>query len=344
MERLVSRNLSTTDQHDNGAAARLVPLFGGLAVVVAWFGLMWNAHTSSIWMVLPRLGPTGAMVLLALGVGGVVLVVAQAARGRMEAKADLKVKEAELIDTQDRLRRYVADLERVADVAAHDLQEPLRRMVAYAQLLEGAEAGDIGEENRAYLGHVIEAARRMKLLVGGLRSFVAVDSLPVTPEVTSAGSALAVARRRLAHNLARADVALVVDPLPVVVADQSSLVEIFVQLLDNAIRFRADDRRAVIHVSAVRKGPMVTLAVSDNGPGIEPARVGRMFEIFYRPHGEDVRPGAGIGMGLAVVRRLVERLGGVVWLESKVGQGSSFCFALPLDPSLLDSGEEAKAA
>ena len=103
----------------------------------------------------------------------------------------------------------------------------------------------------------------------------------------------------------------------------------------------------MVHISALRDGDMVNFFVRDNGIGIEPSRVARMFEIFYRPHGAEMVSGSGIGMGLAVVRRLVERLGGVVGVESEVGKGSTFSFTLPAEPvrhaGRSNQGQEAQA-
>jgi signal transduction histidine kinase len=155
---------------------------------------------------------------------------------------------------------------------------------------------------------------------------------------------MGIARQRLAEVLADAGATLVVDPLPEVEADQASLIEIFAQLLDNAVRYRSASRRPVIHVSVARDGDMARIKVCDNGMGIDPARMVRMFEIFYRPHGGEEGVAPGIGTGLAVVRRLVERLGGQVWVESEGEVGSSFGFSLRLGAQLAARREEMTAA
>ncbi len=340
---------------EDGGLNRLLPLFGGLVVVLVWFGLWWDVGAARGVMplalqALPRgaeIGNLGAATMQIIGVAVVALVLVQAMRRHRKITEELRVKDAELKDCRDRLRRYVADLERVSDVAAHDLQEPLRRMVAYAQLLEQNDRG-LDDESKLYMSYVVDGARRMKALVSALRAFVSVDSLPVVRETGSAAAAVAVARQRLADSLETANVALVLDPLPSVAVDQVSLVEIFVQLIDNAVRFHSADRRPVVHVSAQRDGKMTTFFVRDNGIGIEASRVARMFEIFYRPHGAEMVSGSGIGMGLAVVRRLVERLGGVVWVESEVGKGSTFSFTLPAESIPAEDasnlGQEVNAA
>lgn len=328
------------DHYGDGGLRRLLPLLGGAMVAVAWFGLWWDASvvrqflpSSPMFALGLELSQIGAVSLLLVGVGGVVLALFHMIRLHRRTLAELRRKDIELTESRDRLRRYVADLERVADVSAHDLQEPLRRMVAYAQLLEHHDRDGLDEEARGYVGHVVDAARRMRALISGLRAYVSVDSLPPPATKTSATGAIGVARQRLNDILVQSDAALVVDPLPDVAADHASLVEIFVQLIDNGIRFRSPERRPVIHVSALRVGAMVEFSVRDNGIGIEPGRVARMFEIFYRPHGADMTSGGSIGMGLAVIRRLVERLGGGIRVGSTVGEGSTFSFTLPVEPN-----------
>lgn len=334
---------------DGSGLGRFGALLGGLVLLLVWVGLGWNSgverHIASF-----GLGGDGAQiatilwaVLVVLGIIGLAFLLAQALYWQFRTAERLRQREKELAEQRDRLRRYVADLERIADVADHDLQEPLRRVVAYSQLLASHSASDLDDEMRDYVGQVVDGARRMKALVTGLRAFVAVDSLPSTGEVSSAASAVTVARQRLSEPLATAGATLVVDPLPDVAADAASLVEVFVQLIGNAVRYRSPERRPVIRITASHDGTMARFAVGDNGLGIETAQMARMFEVFYRPHGGGAE-GVGIGTGLALVRRLVERLGGSVWVESDVGIGSSFGFSLPMAGAVLVDKESARAA
>ncbi|EME71996.1 Signal transduction histidine kinase [Paramagnetospirillum caucaseum] len=350
---MVPRHIPIIERFDDGGGfGRLSAVAGVLLVALFWLGLGFNPGIERQFAAIGTAHPmesgrTGGMVLgavMALGVGGLCLLLFQAICWQRRTAERLRLREAELTEQRDRLRRYVADLERIADVAAHDLQEPLRRMVSYSQLLASHDKAGCDDDVKDYVGHVVDGARRMRALVSGLREFVAVDSTPRTGEVNSAWVAMTVARQRLAEVLAEAGATLVVDPLPEVEADQASLIEIFMQLLDNAVRYRSPERRPVIHVSVSRDGDMARIKVCDNGLGIEPARMARMFEIFYRPHGGGERLAPGLGTGLAVVRRLVERLGGRVWVESENGLGSSFGFSLRLGAAPLGRGEENKAA
>jgi two-component system, sensor histidine kinase len=283
----------------------------------------------------------GAAVTLVLGVA---LLMLYRLVHRQEAIAhDLAVKKAELLASRERLRRYVADLERIAEVAAHDLQEPLRRVVAYTQLLANHAEAVLDAESRDYVAHVVAGAQRMRKLVQDLEAFVAVDHLPAAEAVIPASAAMAAAAERLAEEVRKAGASLMIGALPEVAAEEKSLTEIFTQLVDNALRYRCEDRKLLIHVSARRDGDQAVFSVRDNGMGIEGRYLPRLFEIFHRLQGIDGRPGT--GMGLAIVRRMVERLGGRVWVDSQAGEGSTFSFTLPLQVQKLTSLEqEAQAA
>jgi len=271
-------------------------------------------------------------------VGGVVTAVLGAAllllykvvRRQKVVTRDLSLKKAELLSSRERLRRYVADLERIAEVAAHDLQEPLRRVVAYAQLLSAHAQNALDAESRDYVAHVVSGAQRMRKLVEDLEAFVAVDHLPSAEVVVSARGPVDAAVASLDEEVRTSGATVVVGALPAVAADERSLTEIFTQLVDNALRYRMPGRKPLIHVSARREDGFAVFSVRDNGAGIEERHLPRVFEIFHRLQSVDGRAGTGTGIGLAIVRRMVEHLGGRIWVESTPGQGSTFSFTLPL--------------
>lgn len=283
----------------------------------------------------------GAAVTLALGAALVALY--RMVRAQEAIAADLAVKKAELLASRVRLRRYVADLERIAEVAAHDLQEPLRRVVAYAQLLSSHVASALDDEGRGYVAHVVDGAQRMRKLVKDLEAFVAVDQIPDCDGEVAVSTAVSTAMDRLADQIRSAGATIVVDPLPSALVDERALAEIFTQLLDNSIRYRCQSRKPLIHVSARSEGDCLVFSVGDNGAGIDPRDRIRLFEIFHRLEGID---GGGTGIGLAIVRRMVEHMGGKVWVDSTLGEGSTFSFSLPrrkpLRLSVVDG--EVKAA
>lgn len=278
----------------------------------------------------------GAVITLVLGAA--LLSLYALVRRQQDITHDLAVKKSELIASRERLKRYVADLERIAEVAAHDLQEPLRRVVAYAQLLSQHAQNALDAEGRDYIAHVVAGAHRIRKLVQDLEAFVAVDHLPPVDTPVPANYAIAAATERLAGEIREGGVTVLVDALPEVAADEKSLTEIFTQLIDNAVRYRTEERKPLVHVTARREGEMAVFRVRDNGVGIAARDRSRIFEIFRRLHGFDTHPGT--GMGLAIVRRMVERLDGRLWVESEPGEGSTFCFTLPL----VVSDREVQAA
>lgn len=287
----------------------------------------------------------GVVVTVVLGIA--LLVVYQLVRRQEAIARDLSLKKAELLASRERLRRYVVDLERIAEVAAHDLQEPLRRVVAYAQLLSTHAQNALDAESRDYVAHVVSGAQRMRKLVQDLEAFVAVDHLPNSEVVVPASGSINAAAAGLAEDIRCAGATVLIDTLPAVAADERSLTEIFTQLMDNALRYRSPDRKPLIHVSARREEGFAVFSVRDNGQGIEDRYLPRLFEVFHRLHGVDERGGTGTGIGLAIVRRMVERMGGRVWVDSLAGQGSTFSFTLPLTVVRLagnSSDQEAKAA
>jgi signal transduction histidine kinase len=286
----------------------------------------------------------GLVISACLAVG--VFLLHGLARRQQAIADDLRASRVQLLASRERMARYAADLERIADVAAHDLQEPLRRVVAYTQLLahemEGKLAGDADE----YVRHIVEGARRMRALVRDLEAFVALDALPLADQPSPAQAAANEALRMLSGELTATGGTVTIGLLPSVVMDARALTEIFFQLLDNAVRHRTEERKPLIHVSGRLEDGVAVLSVRDNGTGIEPQYFNRIFELFHRLHGADAELGGaqGTGIGLAIARRLVERHGGRIWVESVPGEGSSFHFTVPLAATQREPGEDAKVA
>lgn len=281
----------------------------------------------------------GVVVTAVLGLA--LLMLYKVVRRQEAITRDLSLKKAELLASRERLRRYVADLERIAEVAAHDLQEPLRRVVAYAQLLSAHAQNALDAESRDYVAHVVSGAQRMRKLVQDLEAFVAVDHLPSAEALVQASGPVNTAAASLLDEVRRSGATVLIDTLPAVAADERSLTEIFTQLMDNALRYRSPQRKPLIHVSARREEGFAIFSVRDNGVGIEERHLPRVFEIFHRLSPVEGRTATGIG--LAIVRRMVERLGGRVWVESTLDRGSVFSFSLPLTVSAVADQQEQEA-
>ncbi|MDI6876250.1 MAG: PAS domain S-box protein [Methanomicrobiales archaeon] len=237
-----------------------------------------------------------------------------------------------------RLKRSNEDLERFAYVSSHDLQEPLRTIVTFTQLLERRYRDRLDTDASEYIDYIVDAGKRMQALITDLLNYSRVSSqvhapLPIRPEVVLAQALLA-----LDGILEEAGATVTYDPLPMVEADAQQLVQVFQNLISNAVKYRREDEPPKVHVSAERRNGYVQFSVADNGIGIEPQYFDRIFVIFQRLHGREKYSGTGIG--LAIVKRIVERHGGRIWVESEPGKGSTFHFTLPAPPEFSSGGEE----
>ncbi|UPT75567.1 MAG: ATP-binding protein [Elusimicrobiota bacterium] len=233
---------------------------------------------------------------------------------------------AELLRRQsEELARSNRDLEEFAYAASHDLQEPLRMVVSYTQLLAKRYQGKLGPEADEFIGFAVDGAKRMQRLISDLLAYSRLDRSAGPAPAASAGEALSDALRALAAALEEAGGTVEAGPLPAVAVDYSQLVQLFQNLVGNALKFRSA-RPPVVKVSAAREGALWRFRVEDNGIGIDPRYFDKVFIIFERLHGVDV-PGSGIG--LALCRKIVHRHGGRIWIEAGASGGAVFQFTVP---------------
>jgi len=223
------------------------------------------------------------------------------------------------------LRRSNAELEQFAFVASHDLQEPLRAMAGTVQILQRRYQGQLDARADEIIAHAVAAVTRMQTLVSDLLSFSRLARHGDPFEPTSFSQVLEDVSANLEVAIAESGAVITHGDLPEVVADASQMRQLLQNLMSNAIKFRGE-RPMEIHVSAVRDENTWMFAVTDNGPGIEAEYFERIFVIFQRLVTRDEYPGTGIG--LAVCRKITERHGGRIWLESKMGVGSTFFFTI----------------
>jgi light-regulated signal transduction histidine kinase (bacteriophytochrome) len=234
--------------------------------------------------------------------------------------------DAALAEAHEELKRSNTELEQFAYVASHDLQEPLRMVASYTQLLARRYGDALQGDARDFMGYIVEGAARMKQLIEDLLAYSRVgtrgrDFRPVALE-----DALRRALSGLRTAIAEAGATVTHDPLPVLEADDTQLAQLLQNLIGNALKFRADATPR-IHVSAAEAEDHWEFGVHDNGIGIEPQYFERIFMVFQRLHNKGEYPGTGIG--LAICKKVVERHGGRIWVESRPGEGSSFRFTLP---------------
>lgn len=228
------------------------------------------------------------------------------------------------------LERSNAELEQFANVASHDLQEPLRMVAIFGQLLADRYKGKLDSDADAYLGFLVEGAHRMRSLVDGLLTFSRVQSTAREFQATDSEEVLRNALADLTVTIEQSGAEMTHSPLPVVMADSTQLEQLFQNLIGNAVKFSAGGSPRV-HISADRVGEQWIFSVRDNGIGIDPRFHDRIFGIFQRLHSRETYPGTGIG--LSVCKRIVERHGGRIWVESAEGQGSTFYFSVPAVPA-----------
>lgn len=236
------------------------------------------------------------------------------------------------IDDQKRieedLRRANFDLEQFAYSASHDLKEPLRGIAIYSQLLERKLARHADDETKAFLHFLRTGAHRMETLIGDLLAYTQLGLGRSTAQETSAGDSVNAAIAALAGAIAESGAQVTAETLPAVRIDRTHLQQIFQNLIGNAIKYRHPERPPVIAVASERRAAELVFWVTDNGIGIESQYKERIFGLFKRLHTAETYPGTGIG--LALCWRIVERYGGRIWVESTLGQGSTFFFSVPV--------------
>ncbi len=253
--------------------------------------------------------------------------LAQANRNLQLEITERKRAEAGLARTVVELKQSNADLEQFAYSASHDLQEPLRMIAIYSQMLQRKLGGQLGGSGDDYIGHIVTGVRRMDQLLADLRAFIHASTTGKEPaQDVDAEHALHRALTTLTAAIESSGASIVHGPLPCVRIHEFQLQQLFQNLLGNAIRYRSH-QPPQIHVTAERHGDELTFSIRDNGIGIDPEYRDQIFGMFKRLHSSDDYPGT--GMGLAICKRIVERAGGRIWVESQPGQGSTFLFTLP---------------
>lgn len=227
----------------------------------------------------------------------------------------------------EELTRSNQELERFAHVAAHDLQEPCRTIISYAQLLERRLADGLDRDSQDFLHYLIGGAHRMRDLVADLLAYSRIKDKAAPFEQVDCRELVDGVLEDLQRTLAEAGAMVSVGALPTLFGDRPQLAQLFLNLIGNALKFRDPQRVPQIAITARADGDAWEFCVADNGIGIAQSYHQRVFELFQRLHGAERYPGTGIG--LSICRKVVERHGGRIWVESEEGRGSRFLFTLP---------------
>jgi two-component system CheB/CheR fusion protein len=255
-----------------------------------------------------------------------VEIVANSYRVRDQAFIQVNLRDVtERRRDEEQLRRANLDLQQFAFAASHDLQEPLRTVTSYLELLQRDCQGKLGPEPDQYIGFILAAADRMRHLVLDLLGYSHVVRADLKLAPVSVGAALSGALMNLQLAIRSSDARITFDSLPTVYMDETQLVQLLQNLISNAIKYRnAEPPR--IHISAREAGPEWVFSVRDNGAGIDMKYADQIFTVFKRLHGSDL---PGTGVGLAICKKIMERRGGRIWVESELGKGSTFYFTVP---------------
>ncbi|MFC6663263.1 sensor histidine kinase [Deinococcus multiflagellatus] len=224
------------------------------------------------------------------------------------------------------LERSNADLERFAYVASHDLQEPLRTIASFAELIERRYGQHLDDRGRQYLTFVTRGAERMKVLIDDLLVFSRLNVVREDPTPLDLAAPLQDALDSLHGAIEHSGAQVSWGALPQVLGVRSELAQLFQNLLGNAIKFRRPDAAPRIEIQVQPAEGQWQIQVRDNGIGFDPHYAERIFQMFQRLHGRDQYEGT--GMGLAIVRKILEHHGGQIWAQSVPGQGSTFTFTL----------------
>ena len=310
----------TSDTVGGAVARRLIPT----AVLVPWLlGLLL--------LMGEKAGYYGRESALSIFAAGTILIFTGLIwwNARLLHLADLERARAEeqLRQTSLNLQRSNTDLEQFAYVASHDLFEPLRMVTSYLQLFRQHYKDLVDKHGSEFLEFALEGAKRMEALIHDLLAYSRVDIRGRAFEPTDCELAFSAAISNLKVAIHESSASITHSALPRVLADKVQLTQVFQNLIGNALKFRGDGAPR-INVAAARHDSEWVFSVRDNGIGIEPKNFDRIFVIFQRLHTRQEYTGTGIG--LALCKKIVERHGGRIWVESAPGQGSTFFFTLPV--------------
>ena len=220
------------------------------------------------------------------------------------------------------------ELEQFAYISSHDLQEPLRMITSYLQLLQRKYQGNLDDKADKYINFAIDGAARMQNLIIDLLEYSRVGTVDEEPESIDCEFILDKVLSNIKAVIKENNATISHDPLPEVMADSTQLVQVFQNLILNGIKFHGEETPK-IHIAAEKKASEWVFSVQDNGIGIDPQYSERIFEIFKRLNSRERYPGTGIG--LAICKKIIERHGGRIWVESELGKGSTFYFTLPIN-------------
>ncbi|MFX1273712.1 MAG: ATP-binding protein [Promethearchaeota archaeon] len=225
------------------------------------------------------------------------------------------------------LKRSNAELQEFAYIASHDLQEPLRAIISFSQLLEENFGDELNSEAKEYLDFILDGGIRLRKLVIDLLNYSRITTHQRPLEMTNFEKVLQEVKLNLQEAIKESGAIITNDPMPELRVDRSQIVQLFQNLIGNAIKF-VSETKPRIHVGVNQNNSEWIFSIQDNGIGIEEEYFEKLFKIFQRLHTRMEYPGSGVG--LAICKKIVERYGGKIWVESEIGKGSIFYFTIPI--------------
>jgi PAS domain S-box-containing protein len=238
-----------------------------------------------------------------------------------------KEAEKELYKVNEELKRSNEELKQFAYVASHDLQEPLRMIASFLNLLKKRHPGELDSESHEFIDFAVDGAKRMQEMINDLLIYSRLTTNDKKFEDVNCENILDQVLLNLKVSIEENGAVITHDPLPIVAGDYSQFIQLFQNLVSNAIKYRSQQTPR-IHISAEKKEKEWLFLVQDNGIGIDSKFSDRIFMIFQRLHSREVCPGTGIG--LSICRKIVERHGGRIWIDSELVKGSKFYFTVPI--------------
>ncbi|MEV7330965.1 ATP-binding protein [Micromonospora sp. NPDC093244] len=258
-----------------------------------------------------------------------------------QARERIEWVNSQLQKQAEELTRSNRDLEQFAYVASHDLQEPLRKVASFCQLLQRRYAGQLDERADQYIAFAVDGAQRMQRLINDLLAFSRIGRLTTGFTEVDLNKVLGDVAGQTEAARQYADAELTWTEMPVIRGEEPLLTNLLANLVSNSVKFRRPDVPPKVHVSARLVGAEWEITCQDNGIGIEPEFADKIFVIFQRLHSKDAYPGTGIG--LAIVKKIVEYHGGRVWVDTDVPEGTAIRFTLPALPEDVEAAAAADA-
>ncbi|MFI6328163.1 ATP-binding protein [Micromonospora chersina] len=259
-----------------------------------------------------------------------------------EARERIEWVNSQLQKQAEELTRSNRDLEQFAYVASHDLQEPLRKVASFCQLLQRRYSGQLDERADQYIAFAVDGAQRMQRLINDLLAFSRIGRLTTGFTEVDLNKVMGDVAGQTEAARQYADAELTWDRLPVIRGEEPLLTNLLANLVSNSIKFRRPDVPPRVHVSARLVDDEWEISCRDNGIGIEPEFADKIFVIFQRLHSKDAYPGTGIG--LAIVKKIVEYHGGRVWVDTETAEGTTIRFTLPALPEDVEAARAAEQA